>query len=155
MRLPFLDKARSMTLTGEPAVSKRLGWAPLTENCGDVLLYHYPSSWNHITADHALSFRCLPISANETRLTTKWLVPKDAVEGRDYDLKTLTEVWTATNAQDAGLVERNAAGIRSPAYEPGPYSPLHESGVIQFVDWYCGSLEQRLGGEKAKLRAAE
>ncbi len=155
MRLPFLDSARSMTMSGEPAVSKRLGRAPETENSGDVLLYHYPSSWNHFTADHALSFRCLPLSATETQLTTKWLVPKDAVEGRDYDLKTLTEVWTATNAQDTALVERNADGIRSPAYEPGPYSPVHESGVIQFVDWYCGSLERRLVGETSKLRAAE
>ncbi len=155
MRLPFLDAARSMTMSGEPAVAKRLGKAPETENCGDVLLYHYPSTWNHITADHAISFRCLPVSATETELVTKWLVPKDAVEGRDYDLKTLTEVWIATNAQDAALVERNAEGIRSPAYEPGPYSPVHETGVTQFVDWYCGSLEGRLGGEKAKLRAAE
>jgi glycine betaine catabolism A len=155
MRMPFLGDARAMTMTGEPAVSKRLGRAPETENCGDILLYHYPSTWNHITADHALSFRCLPLSATETELTTKWLVPKDAVEGRDYDLKTLTEVWAATNAQDMALVERNAEGIRSPAYEPGPYSPIHESGVIQFVDWYCGSMEQRLGGDKAVLRAAE
>jgi glycine betaine catabolism A len=155
MRLPFLENARSMTMTGEPAVSKRLGRAPQDENIGDVLLYHYPSTWNHVTADHALSFRCLPLSATETQLTTKWLVPKDAVEGRDYDLKTLTEVWTATNAQDMALVERNAEGIRSPAYEPGPYSPVHENGVMQFVDWYCGSLEKRLGGETSKLRAAE
>ncbi len=155
MRLPFLDTARSMTMTGEPAVAKRLGRAPEAENCGDVLLYHYPSTWNHVAADHALSFRCLPVSATETELVTKWLVPKDAVEGRDYDLKTLTEVWIATNAQDAALVERNAEGIRSPAYEPGPYSPVHEAGVIQFVDWYCGALGQRLGGEKSRLRAAE
>ena len=155
MRLPFLENARSMTMTGEPAVSKRLGVAPEHENSGDVLLYHQPSTWNHITADHALSFRCLPLSANETQLTTKWLVPKDAIEGRDYNLKTLTEVWTATNAQDMALVERNAEGIRSPAYEPGPYSPVHESGVMQFVDWYCGSLEKRLSGQTSKLRAAE
>ncbi len=155
MRLPFLDQARSMTMTGEPAVSKRLGRAPESENCGDVLLYHYPSTWNHVTADHAISFRCLPLSATETELVTKWLVPKDAIEGRDYDLKTLTEVWIATNDQDAALVERNAEGIRSPAYEPGPYSAVHEAGVIQFIDWYCGALEKRLGGERSKLKAAE
>jgi glycine betaine catabolism A len=155
MRLPFLENARSMTMTGEPAVSKRLGTAPQTENSGDILLYHYPSTWNHVTADHAISFRCLPLSATETELTTKWLVPKDAVEGRDYDLKTLTEVWVATNAQDTALVERNSEGIRSPAYEPGPYSPVHETGVIQFVDWYCGTLARRLGGDKARLQAAE
>ena len=155
MRVPFLEHARSMTMTGEPAVAKRLGRAPQTENIGDVLLFHFPSTWNHVTADHAISFRCLPISANETELVTKWLVPRDAVEGVDYDLKTLTEVWEATNAQDASLVERNAEGIRSPAYEPGPYSAIHEGGVIQFVDWYCGTMEKRLGGDRVKLKAAE
>lgn len=157
MRLPLVD-ARSMTMSGQPAVAKRLGKAPQDEDCGDVLLYHYPSSWNHVTCDHALSFRTLPIGPHETELVTKWLVPKDAVEGRDYDVKTLTEVWLATNAQDAELVERNAAGTRSPAYEPGPYSDLHEAGVIQFIDWYCGALERHLAGGKQgtkRLAAAE
>ena len=42
----------------------------------------------------------LPISATETELTTKWLVPEDAVEGVDYDLENLTRVWNATNLQD-------------------------------------------------------
>ena len=48
---------------------------------------------------------------------------KDAVEGVDYDLEELTHVWTETNDQDRRIVEENAFGIRSPAYEPGPYSP--------------------------------
>ncbi|MEM8700867.1 MAG: Rieske (2Fe-2S) protein, partial [Pseudomonadota bacterium] len=37
-------------------------------------------------------------------------------------------------------------GICSPAYEPGPYSPVQESGVIQFVDWYAAHLETSLLG---------
>jgi Rieske 2Fe-2S family protein len=155
MRLPFLHDARAMTMTGKPAVAgKVLGRVPSGPNIGDVLLYHYPSTWNHFTADHAISFRVLPLSVNETELVTKWLVPKDAVEGVDYDLKTLTEVWIATNAQDTDLVERNQAGIRSPAYAPGPYSPVHEAGVIQFVDWYCGAVGERLGGQDPRLAEA-
>ncbi len=77
-------------------------------------------------------------------MTTKWLVRKDAVEGQDYDLKALTEVWTATNDEDRRVVEENQAGILSPAYTPGPYSPRHEEGVIHFVDWYCGRMVDRL-----------
>jgi Rieske 2Fe-2S family protein len=88
----------------------------------------------------------LPIGRNETAVTTKWLVHKDAVEGVDYDLDTLTHVWTQTNDQDRRIVEENALGIRSPAYAPGPYSPLHEGGVIQFVDWYARAIEARLDG---------
>jgi hypothetical protein len=32
---------------------------------GDVLFYHYPTTWNHFTADHAITFRVLPISPTE------------------------------------------------------------------------------------------
>lgn len=153
MRLPFIGDARSMTLTGKPAVSMPLGRLPTGPNIGDVLFYHYPSTWNHFTADHAISFRVLPKSATETELVTKWLVHKDAVEGRDYDLGALTHVWNATNAQDTALVERNQRGIASPAYEPGPYSPVHEEGVMQFVNWYRQAMQARPAS--ARMEAAE
>src|SRR5690606_29809876 len=46
--------------------------------------------------------------------------------------------------EDRRIVEENAFGIQSPAYEPGPYSPVHEGGVLQFVDWYAGFMGPRL-----------
>jgi len=67
---------------------------------------------------------------------TTWLVPSGAREGVDYDLKTLTEVWEATNRQDVELVENLQDNMASPAFTPGPYSPVHEAGVIDFLDWY-------------------
>ena len=155
MRLPLEGDARSMTMTGKPAVSKRLGICPEDENIGDILCYHYPTTWNHYTADHALSFRVLPISPTETELVSRWLVRGDAVEGRDYDVTTLTEVWMATNEQDTHLVERTQAGVTSPAYEPGPFSALHEDGCIKFVDWYRHTMERRLAGGAAMMVAAE
>jgi glycine betaine catabolism A len=145
MRMPFLDDARSMTMTGAPAVSLPLSDRLPKDNIGDILLFHFPSTWNHVTADHAISFRMLPLGPEQTQLTTKWLVRREAQEGRDYDLKTLTEVWLATNKQDTALVERNQIGIRSPAYQPGPYSEVQEDGVIQFIDWYAARMERRLG----------
>ena len=74
---------------------------------------------------------------------------KDAVEGRDYDLKRLTEVWIGTNDEDRRVVEDNQQGIDSPAYEPGPYSAVQESGVIQFTDWYCRTMTERLAPQAA------
>ncbi|MBC7479537.1 MAG: Rieske (2Fe-2S) protein, partial [Pseudorhodobacter sp.] len=106
-------------------------------DAGSLLFYHYPNTWNHFLGDHAITFRVLPISPTETAVTTTWLVHKDAVEGVDYDLPNLTEVWMTTNDEDRQVVEENQKGILSPAYEPGPYSTVHEEGVIQFVDWYC------------------
>merc|ERR1740123_169016 len=145
MRIPLTNDARSFTPDTEPAVvSKRLGLMPMDDVVGDVLFYHYPNTWNHFLADHALSFRVLPISPTETEVVTKWLVPEDAVEGVDYTLDNLTKVWNDTNAEDAWLVERNQLGVMSPAYQPGPYNTLHEDGVSQFVDWYCNATKRSL-----------
>ena len=71
------------------------------------------------------------------------------MEGVDYDLADLTAVWMATNDEDRQVVEENQKGILSPAYEPGPYSTIQEEGVIQFVDWYCGTMTERLAPEPA------
>ena len=70
-------------------------------------------------------------------MTAKWVVNKDAVEGIDYDLARLTEVWNATNNEDRWLAENNQRGVNSIAYVPGPYSQITEGRVLRFVDWYC------------------
>jgi len=56
----------------------------------------------------------------------------------------MTEVWLATNESDRRVCQENQIGVSSPAYDPAPYSPVHEGGVIQFVDWYAAELEERL-----------
>jgi Rieske 2Fe-2S family protein len=40
------------------------------------------------------------------------------------------------------------------AYQPGPYSPDLEAGVIKFVDWYCDKLARHLSGGRLKTVAA-
>jgi len=65
-RLQLVNGAQSMTMDGRPAVrGERLGRMP-EENVGDVLFYHYPSTWQHWLGDHALTFRTLPLSPTET-----------------------------------------------------------------------------------------
>ena len=147
-RAPLLRDAVSYTMSGRPAVKHRLSDSVTADRIGALLLYHYPTTWNHVLGDHAITFRVLPLSATETAVTTKWLVHKDAKEGVDYDLAELTHVWTETNDQDRRIVEENAFGIKSPAYQPGPYSELHEGGVMQFVEWYARFIEKRLAGDE-------
>lgn len=143
-RTPLLRDAVSFTMSGKPAVKKNLSDSVSASKIGSLLLYHYPTTWNHVLIDHAVTFRVLPLSATETAVTTKWLVHKDAVEGVDYDLAELIRVWTATNDEDRRIIEENARGIRSPAYRPGPYSKVHEAGVMQFVQWYADFIGPRL-----------
>ncbi|WP_371229577.1 aromatic ring-hydroxylating oxygenase subunit alpha [Roseovarius sp. 2305UL8-3] len=136
-RRPLLGD--SMTMSGEPAVSKYLGG--ITENgIGDVSVLHHPNMFGHMMADHAVFMRIRPLASNRTALQTRWLVDADAVEGVDYNVETLTEVWKATNQQDARFVRLSHEGIGSPAYVPGPYSPTREISPRKFADWYCKRL---------------
>lgn len=152
-RMPLIGPAVSYTLTGHPAVKRALSDSiPRDLNIGALLLFHYPTTWNHILADHAISFRVLPLSPTRTALTTKWLVHRDAVEGVDYDLGELTRVWLATNEQDREIVREIQIGASCPTYEPGPLSNVTEGGVKQFIDWYCSRLERGLS--PGTLRAA-
>lgn len=82
----------------------------------------------------------VPLTPETTLVRTKWLVHADAVEGVDYDIKKLTEVWVATNAQDASLIAIDRRGAQDPGYVPGPYSPFTETYVDRFVDWYASRL---------------
>ena len=143
-RMALLDDAVSYTMSGAAAVARPLS-AEVTEPAiGSLLIFHYPSMWNHVLGDHAVTFRVQPMGPKQTKVTTKWLVNAEAVEGVDYSLKELTEVWLATNNQDRQIVEENQIGVSSLAFEPGPYNSVHENGVIQFVDWYAGAMERGL-----------
>lgn len=150
VRVPLLRDCESYTMTGRRAVTTPLSDDVQGGGIGALMLFHYPSSWNHVLIDHAVTFRVLPLTPLTTAVTTKWLVHKDAVEGVDYDLETLTHVWIETNNQDRRIVEDNASGVASPAYLPGPYSAVHEGGVMQFVDWYARTIEDRLRGQDAR-----
>ncbi len=152
-RIPFIRGAVSMTLDGRPASRRRMGNLQV-DDAGSMRMLWLPNSWNHLQADHCLSFRVLPISATETLVTTKWLVHENAVEGVDYDLDNLKRVWSRTNAQDRYFVELTQAGVASRAYQPGPYSTQIEQGVIHFVDWYCAAMERHLGMSAGQRQAA-
>jgi Rieske 2Fe-2S family protein len=149
-RVPLMRDAVSYTMSGRAAVRRPLSDGVVEPNIGSLLLFNYPSTWNHVLGDHAVSFRVLPLGPTQTEVTTKWLVHKDAVEGIDYSLDELTMVWSATNDQDRRIVEENQRGVSSPAFEPGPYNALHEGGVMQFVEWYAAAMARALQAPAVK-----
>jgi len=152
VRTPLLDTAESYTMNGKVASTKPNSTIPFRD-AGALLKFKYPATWNHFLSDHSIVFRVTPISPMETEVCTKWLVHKDAVEGQDYDVKRLSEVWVTTNDEDREVVESNQKGILSPAYKPGPYSPIHEGGNIQFVDWYSSTMMKELSPEAPPVAA--
>lgn len=143
VRMPLKEGTQVMTIDGQPACNKLLGRIKNRE-LGSMRILHLPNSWNHMQSDHFIVFRVLPISAQESMVTTKWFVHKDAVEGVDYDPARLRQVWDATNDQDRILGEENQLGINSMAYQPGPYSKTFEFGVINFLEWYSETTKTNL-----------
>lgn len=133
-------KGESYTKDGSAACRKLLGDLD-TPRLGRMSLHHQPNMWSHFMADHAVVFSVLPLAADRTLVRTTWLVHEEAVEGEDYDVDHLTEVWVKTNEQDAAFCRRAQDGVSDPAYEPGPYAPT-ESHVDAFVIWYTERLQE-------------
>jgi glycine betaine catabolism A len=109
-------------------------------NGGDIGSMRFaldPHCFVHCTADHVFMFSAVPVGPNETHVYSKWYVHKDAVEGVDYDIASLTDLWTKTNSEDKALAENNQAGVNSLGYTPGPYSQEAELLAQRFTDWYC------------------
>ncbi|WP_090057937.1 aromatic ring-hydroxylating oxygenase subunit alpha [Celeribacter neptunius] len=154
IRLPFREGAYSMTMDGQPASKKLLG--ELTEpDLGSVRAFRVPNNWHHFLSEMIIHFRILPLGPNRTEVRTVWMVHEDAIEGWDYDVDRLSEVWVATNAQDKELAENNQKGVTSPSYTPGPYSEISEFMLINFTEWYRDCLSRYEAGDTESRTAAE
>ncbi len=141
-REPLDGAGESFSRDGRALSSKLMGDLD-TPRLGRLSMHHQPNAWFHLMADHTVTFSVLPLAADRTLLRTTWLVHEDAVEGEDYDVDALTEVWKQTNLQDGVLVARAQAGVSSPAYEPGPYTPS-EYQVDAFCTWYVARLREHV-----------
>jgi Rieske 2Fe-2S family protein len=137
-RLVIAGHGESQTLDTRVACTRLFGHLA-RRDLGDVHLWTH-NSWTHVMSDHAVISYIIPLAPDKTLVRTKWLVNADAVEGVDYDIDTLTEVWKATNRQDADLVAITHSGTQDPGYIPGPFSAFTESYVDQFSRWYAARL---------------
>jgi Rieske 2Fe-2S family protein len=148
IRFPLSEGCQSMTMDGRTAV-RRLMVEAGGGDIGSLRWAIEPNGFVHATADFLFMFNVMPLAPRKTLVTGKWLVHKDAVEGVDYDLTHLTELWNRTNQQDLALVENNQLGVESPGYTPGPYCADAEALTMRFTDWYCAAagayLEARHG----------
>jgi phenylpropionate dioxygenase-like ring-hydroxylating dioxygenase large terminal subunit len=89
--------------------------------------------------DHAVMFQFSPVSASQTDVTITWLVNGSASDA-EVDVQRMIWLWDVTTIQDKRLIERNAAGIRSHSYVPGPYTEL-ESMPARLVGRYLSELD--------------
>ena len=149
-RLPLKEGFVTESLDGRP-VAPLMG-SFTDARTGSLRIITLPNLWVHANCGYAMTTRLLPAGPELTRVEVCFLVRGDAVEGRDYDPERVAAVWRATSEQGWELCENNHAGIRSVAYEPGPFSEVTEGSVEAFVRWYLDLLlraGQELGAKGA------
>ncbi len=113
------------------------------------------------TGDHIAMFQFLPRSAEMTDVIVSWLVDGAAADA-EVDVKRMIWMWDETTIQDTRIIERNAAGIHSAAYRPGPYTRL-EGRTRRLVSDYLLEIldapdhvgERRLDARRAPARRVE
>jgi len=93
-----------------------------------------------VFADHAVGLVVTPTGLDTTQLHCEWYVHEDAVEGMDYSVDSLIEIFDRTNVEDIEFSERNYRGIPSMRHVPGPIHPFREPAVQQFVEEYLASM---------------
>src|SRR3546814_9498053 len=106
-----LGGGESQTMNTKVACTKLFG-SIQRRDLGDTHLWTH-NSWTHVMSDHAVIAYILPLAPDKTLVRTKWLVHADAVEGVDYSVPELTEVWLATNSQDQKRSEEHTSELQS------------------------------------------
>jgi len=136
-RAPLRVSHVTATENGQPVAPLMGGFREY--DGGETALAADPLTYMLAYNDYAVFFAFVPRDADHTDIVCTWLVQGEAHEGKDYDLARLTWLWTTTTDQDKAIVENNAAGARSPSYQPGPVSLL-EADVAAFREWYLSSI---------------
>jgi Rieske 2Fe-2S family protein len=138
-RQPLRKGYLNESTDGQLVCKKRMGTLP-SDDMGSMRVHTLPNFWIHASSDHCASARLTPLNVHQTYARIDWLVHKDAVEGRDYDVQKLIAFWQITNAQDWKLCEVNQLGVMSSVYQPGRLSEKKELGLQRWMDWYLNEV---------------
>ncbi len=133
-------EAESLTTTGRACAP------PLGDVSGDDLrrVYYYtifPNLFLSVHPDYVLTHRIEPLRCDRTRIVSDWFFDPRAIAEPGFDPGPAVDFWHTTNEQDWELCRRAQLGIRSRAYQPGPYGGL-ESHSAAFVRDYRRSMGQ-------------
>jgi glycine betaine catabolism A len=111
------------------------------EERGRVYYYTlFPSAFVSLHPDYVLVHRVHPLARDRTRIVCDWYFHPQAISAAGFDPQPAVAFWDLTNRQDWTLCENAFRGVRSPAWEPGPYSEL-ESQLAAFDRHYLRMLD--------------
>lgn len=136
----FAPGVKTETFDGQYVSKKLLGDDPNGQPA--KLLSWFPNFSIGAWPDFTVLIDWIPVSAQETLFRTRWLVHADAVEGVDYEVDKVLEMAHIVNIEDKKIVERQQAGVNSPAYVPGPYHQPMEVDARKYIANYLAMVQE-------------
>lgn len=144
--IPVQRDKETLSLDGHLVSRKLLGefgrGTPVPNDFGAGFMTQPGYAWGDFHPDHAMIANCLPIDPTHSKFVVQWLVRQDAVEGVDYDVDKVIGLWDVTHRQDAAMLGRQQAGIKSTAYVPGPNSSHDEPGIESALNLYLEMIRE-------------
>jgi Rieske 2Fe-2S family protein len=92
-------------------------------------IYYYviwPNLLLSLHPDYVMTHQVWPIDAERSRVVCEWLFEPATIARPDFDPSDAIDFWDLTNRQDWAVCERQQAGTRSRAYQPGRYSLMED-----------------------------
>ncbi|MFN2121302.1 MAG: aromatic ring-hydroxylating oxygenase subunit alpha [Anaerolineales bacterium] len=143
-RTALVDGFVTESLDGKQ-VAPLMGSYTEAADVGTLRIRMLPNYWEHASCDHSVAVRLTPKGLYHTQIRMTWLVDRDAVEGKDYDLDKILPFWLWTAEQDWKICTNQQRGVNSHAYTPGPLSTYKEYNLDRFLRWYMMQMEAGLG----------
>jgi len=94
------------------------------EDHGRVFYYSiFPNMLLSLHPDYVMVHQIWPLSPERVLIFCDWFFHPNAFEFSGFHPEDAVQFWDMTNRQDWHVCELSQQGIRSRAYQPGPYSP--------------------------------
>jgi len=88
-------------------------------------VYYYtmlPNMMFGMHPDFVVAWRIEPRTPSQTKVIAEWLYEPEALQQADFDPQRSIDFWDRTNRQDWEICQSSYEGVRSKAYQPGPWS---------------------------------
>jgi len=117
-----ITKGNSLTVSGN-ACALPVGNIKAEDHRRVFYYSIFPNMLLSLHPDYVMVHQLWPQSPGQVVIYCDWFFHPHAFDRRDFHPDDAIEFWDTTNRQDWHVCELSQQGIRSRAYQPGPYSP--------------------------------
>ena len=126
--VPHREGAWTFTMTGttDRAPFPDLDEHERAKHKGELV---YPNLMLSLSADHAASYRLVPLTANSARVVCELLFAPDEAAKPTFNPADAGDLWDLVNLQDWAICESVQRGMNSRYFRGGWYAPMENSSL--------------------------